>query len=78
MKQLTRIFLICFFIYQGNSYAQESYNLNKLLTNAVLNNAEIKKAALRQSESQFKTKEVIANGLPQLNGNINYSRMGIP
>jgi Outer membrane protein len=78
MKQLTRIFFICFFIYQGNSYAQESYNLHKLLTYAVLNNAEIKKAALRQSESQFKTKEVIANGLPQLNGNINYSRMGIP
>lgn len=52
--------------------------MQKLLIYAITNSAEIKKAALKESESQFKTKEVIANGLPQVNGNINYSRMGIP
>ncbi|MBL7973030.1 MAG: TolC family protein, partial [Prolixibacteraceae bacterium] len=30
------------------------------------------------SESALKTKEVIANGLPQIDGSLNYSRMGIP
>jgi outer membrane protein TolC len=65
-------------MFPNNCRAQESYNLKKLLISAATNNAEIKKAALRQSESQFKIKEVVANGLPQMTGNINYTRMGIP
>ena len=78
MKQLICLSFLCVFIFQGKGRAQEPYNLQTLLSCAVENNAEIKKAGLRQSESFYKTKEVKANGLPQINGSLDYSRMGLP
>ena len=79
MKHVMRFLLICFLVFPTKGMSQEiTYNLQKLLTDAVTNNAEIKKAALVKSESKYKTKEAIAHGLPQVDGGINYTRMGIP
>ena len=58
--------------------SQDKYSLNDLLKQAVENSHEMKKAVLKKSESNLKTREVIANGLPQVDGSINYSRMGLP
>jgi outer membrane protein TolC len=44
----------------------------------VENSHAVKKAAFRQQESNSKTKEAIANGLPQVEGSLSYSRMGLP
>lgn len=78
MKQLTILLLLTFFIFPKVGKSQEQYSLNDLLKQAVENSHEMKKAALQRSESASKRKEVIANGLPQVDGSLNYSRMGIP
>jgi len=78
MKRLAILLLLGLAILTEEGKSQEKYSLNDLLKQAVENSHEMKKAALKQSESSFKTKEVIANGLPQVDGSINYSRMGLP
>lgn len=77
MRRFIILFIACFlaFPYQGS--AQNVYNLQRLLKQAVVNNTEIKKAALQQSASQYKVRETVAQGLPQLSGNIDYTKMGI-
>jgi len=66
------------FLLPTKGRSQEQYTLDKLLKQAVENSHAMKKAVLQQSESSSKVKEVIANGLPQLDGSLDYSRMGIP
>ena len=78
MKQLTILLLLALLAFPEQGKSQEQYSLNDLLKHAVENSHEMKKAALQQSESASKRKEVIANGLPQINGSLDYSRMGIP
>jgi outer membrane protein TolC len=78
MKQLTILVLIGILLLPGKGNSQEQYSLDKLLKYAVENSYAMKKAALQRSESNSKTKEVVANGLPQIDGSLDYSRMGIP
>lgn len=78
MKQLAILLLLGLFLASTEGKSQEVYSLNDLLQQAVENSHRIKKAQLQQTESTYKTKEVIANGLPQIEGSLNYSRMGIP
>lgn len=78
MKQLTILLLLALLAFPEQGKSQEQYSLNDLLKHAVENSHEMKKAALQQSESTSKRKEVIANGLPQINGSLDYSRMGVP
>lgn len=78
MKQLTILLLLALLAFPEEGKSQEQYSLNDLLKQAIENSHQVKKAALQQSESALKIKEVIANGLPQVDGNLNYSRMGIP
>ncbi|MBW8323549.1 MAG: TolC family protein [Prolixibacteraceae bacterium] len=78
MKQLTILLLLALLAFPEEGKSQEQYSLNDLLKQAIENSHQVKKAALQQSESALKTKEVIANGLPQVDGSLNYSRMGIP
>ncbi len=78
MKQLAILLLLGLFVWPVEGRSQEQYSLNDLLKQAVQNSHEMKKALLKQSESNSKTKEVIANGLPQVDGSLNYSRMGLP
>jgi len=66
---------VLFFPISGK--AQEKYTLNDLLKVAIENSHVMKKAALQQSESSSKVKETQANGLPQIEGALNYSRMGV-
>ncbi len=78
MKQFICLVFLCFvFLYTPKANAQ-IYDLKKLLNCAIENNTEVKKANLQQSESNYKTKEVKANGLPQIDGNLDYSRIGLP
>jgi len=67
-----------FLLLPGPGFGQEQYTLEKLIKNAVEKSHAMKKAALQLSESNSKVKEIIANGLPQAEGSLNYSRMGIP
>lgn len=78
MKQFIILMFAVFLTFTTGVKAQQTYNLEKLLSSAIENNAKMKKAGMQQLESQFKTKEVKAKGLPQLDGAVNYSRMGIP
>ena len=78
MKQLTILLLLALLAFPEEGKSQEQFSLNDLLKQAIENSHQVKKAALQQSESALKTKEVIANGLPQVDGSLNYSRMGIP
>jgi outer membrane protein TolC len=78
MERLTILMLLVFLILPSKVKSQQLYNLNDLLKNAIENSHEIKKAGLQQAESGSRTKEVIANGLPQIEGSLNYSRMGLP
>ncbi|MBW8334799.1 MAG: TolC family protein [Prolixibacteraceae bacterium] len=78
MKQLAILLLLAFLTFPEEGKSQEQYSLNDLLKQAVENSHEMKKAALQRSESASRTKEVIANGLPQVDGSLDYSRMGIP
>lgn len=77
MRRFVIFFIAGFlaFPYQGS--AQKVYNLQRLLEQAVVNNTEIKKAALQQTASKYKIRETVAQGLPQLSGKIDYTRMGI-
>ena len=77
MKHLIIFLFACLLAIPHAGYAQKVYNLQNLLEQAVVNNAEIKKAALQQSESKYKVKETVAQGLPQVSGKIDYTRMGI-
>lgn len=78
MKQLAILLLLGLLMLTEEGKSQEKYSLNDLLKQAVENSHEMKKAALQRSESTAKRKEVIANGLPQVDGSLNYSRMGLP
>ncbi len=78
MKLLTVLLLLAFLIFPEQGNSQEQYSLNDLLKHAIENSHVIKKAALQQSESNSKTKEAVANGLPQVDGSLSYSRYGIP
>lgn len=78
MKQLATLLLVVLLTFPEQGRSQEQYSLNDLLKQAVENSHEMKKAALQRIESASKTKEVIANGLPQIDGSLDYSRMGIP
>ena len=78
MKQLAILLLLGFLMLTEEGKSQDKYSLNDLLKQAVENSHEMKKAALQRSESASKTKEIIANGLPQIDGSLDYSRMGIP
>ncbi len=78
MKQLTILFLAGLLFFPAIGKSQETYSLDKLLKHAVENSHAMKKASLQQHESSAKRKEVVANGLPQVEGNMSYSRMGIP
>ncbi len=78
MKQLAILMFIGFLMLTEEGKSQDKYSLNDLLKQAVENSHEMKKAVLKKSESNLKTREVIANGLPQVDGSINYSRMGLP
>lgn len=78
MKQLIILLLTGLLLFPAKGKSQELYTLDKLLEQAVENSHAIKKAVLQQSESSSKVKEVIANGLPQADGSLSYSRMGIP
>ena len=78
MKRLWILIFAGFFFSILNGEAQETFDLQKLLNSAVANNAEVKKAALKQTESEYMKKEAVAHGLPQVDGKINYTMMGIP
>ncbi|HKJ43322.1 MAG TPA: TolC family protein [Sunxiuqinia sp.] len=78
MKQLMIFILACFLVFPKVGFGQETYDLQKLLKQALENNPDIKKSTLKQTESDYKTKEAISHGLPQIDGNLQYSRMGIP
>jgi outer membrane protein TolC len=78
MKRLTILVLAGFLLIPARGKSQERYTLNKLLKNAVENSHAMKKAILQESESNAKRKEITANGLPQVEGDLSYSRMGIP
>ncbi|MEN6455435.1 MAG: TolC family protein [Prolixibacteraceae bacterium] len=78
MKQLLVIVLSVLLLMPSKGNGQETYNLSSLLKHAVENSHAVKKAAFRQQESNSKTKEAIANGLPQVEGSLSYSRMGLP
>ena len=78
MKQLTILILAVFLLSPATGKSQEHFTLNRLLKNAVENSHAMKKATLQEHESNAKRKEVVANGLPQIEGDLSYSRMGIP
>ncbi len=78
MKQTMSMLFICLCIALNPAKSQEVFSLKKLLLKAVENNAEIKKSGLSYESSKQKKKEVFVAGLPQIEGNITYSRMGIP
>ncbi|SHJ84376.1 Outer membrane protein TolC [Tangfeifania diversioriginum] len=78
MKQLVVIVLMGLLQFPEAASSQEHYTLNKLLKNAVENSHAMKKATLQESESNAKRKEIAATGLPQVEGDLSYSRMGIP
>ena len=78
MKQLLVIVLSVLLLMPSKGNGQETCNLSSLLKHAVENSHAVKKAAFRQQESNSKTKETIANGLPQVEGSLSYSRMGLP
>ena len=78
MKQLAILVLLGLFIAPTEVKSQQVYSMNDLLKHAVENSHQMKKAQMQKTESSYKTKEVIANGLPQAEGSLNYSRMGIP
>jgi outer membrane protein TolC len=78
MKQLTMFLLLTLFILPTTGKSQQLYNLTDLLKHAIENSHTIKKAGLQQAETSSKKKEVIANGLPQVEGSLDYSRMGLP
>jgi len=78
MKQLTILILMGLLFFPVIGKSQEHFTLNKLLKYAVENSHTIKKATLQERESSAKRKEVVANGLPQVDGDLSYSRMGIP
>jgi outer membrane protein len=78
MKQLTMLLLSALFILPTMGKSQQLYNLTDLLKHAIENSHAIKKAGLQQAETSSKKKEAIANGLPQVEGSLDYSRMGLP
>lgn len=78
MKQLAILVLLGLFIAPTEGKSQQIYSLNDLLKHAVENSHQMKKVQMQKTESSYKTKEVIANGLPQAEGSLNYSRMGVP
>lgn len=78
MKQLLTIVLSGLLLMPSEGSGQETYSLSSLLKHAIENSHTIKKAAFREKESKSKTKEAIANGLPQVEGSLSYSRMGLP
>ncbi len=78
MKQLAILVLLGLFIAPTEVKSQQVYSMNDLLKHAVENSHQMKKAQMQKTESSYKTKEVIANGLPQAEGSLNYSRMGVP
>ncbi|MBE0651500.1 MAG: TolC family protein [Bacteroidales bacterium] len=77
MRHFTYLLAACLLALPFQGSAQKVYNLQSLLEQAVVNNSEIKKAALQQTESNYKVRETVAQGLPQLSGKIDYTRMGI-
>ncbi len=77
MKQVTILILLVLTIpFSGRS--QQQLNLNDLLKYAIKHSHEIKKASFQKDESSSKKKEAIASGLPQVEGSLDYSRMGLP
>jgi len=78
MKQLIIIILIGLLQFPKAASSQEHYTHNKLLKHAVANSHATKKATLQEHESNAKRKEAVANGLPQIDGDLSYSKMGIP
>ena len=78
MKQTMSVLFICFCIAINPAKSQEVFSLKKLLFQAVGNNAEIKKSGLSYESSKQKKREIFVAGLPQIEGNVTYSRMGIP
>jgi len=70
--------LFMLFLLPQSGKSQRQYHLNDLLKHAIEHSHEIKKATLQQEESGSKTKEIIAGGLPQIEGTLDYSRMGLP
>lgn len=78
MKQLAILLLLGLFMGPLQGRSQEHYSLNDLLKQAIQNSHQMKKATLQQSESNFRTKEITAKGLPQIDGSVSYSRMGLP
>ena len=78
MKPLTILMLLVLLIAPARGKSQQQYDLQALLKHAVEHSHTIKKASLQQAESGSKVKEVTANGLPQVEGSISYSRMGLP
>jgi outer membrane protein TolC len=78
MRRLAILLLAVLFLLPEKGKSQEHYSLDRLLKHAVENSHAMKKALLQQGASSSKTKEAIANGLPQVEGSLNYSRMGIP
>lgn len=78
MKQLAVLLLLGLLMTPKEGKSQHTYSLNDLLKQAMENSHQMKKAQMQKTESGYKTKEVIANGLPQAEGSLNYSRMGVP
>lgn len=78
MKQTMSVLFICLCIAINSAKSQEVFSLKRLLLQAVENNTEIRKAGLSYESSKQKKKEVFVAGLPQIEGNITYSRMGLP
>jgi len=77
MKQVAILWLFFTLLFPSKGFCQEAWSLNDLLNQALLYSHEIKKAGLKQEESAYKVKETRANGLPQVDGSLNYSRMGL-
>ena len=76
MKQVAILWLFLIFLFPSKGYCQEIWSLNDLLNQALSYSHEIRKSGLQQEESAYKVKETRANGLPQVDGSLNYSRMG--
>jgi outer membrane protein TolC len=59
---------------QGVGYSQEStleFYLQESIDYALANNQEVKNARLEQQKADFQVGEILADGLPQVNGNVN-------
>jgi outer membrane protein TolC len=72
IKYIKRLAIAIFFI-TNSAIAQQSYSVNEAIEYAVKNHANVKNANLDILNASARVNEIKALGLPQLNGNVNYT-----